>query len=154
MSYHAPHFRSFQNPAPPGFSDPLTKLYHKPGSKVIKCRTRPSLDAYDSVSVSPWPRTLFFVVCGRSGAGIERVVEFNLLCQGELSAATAFTVQTETAAIIRTPLAKGAIGTRVLFGGVLIHRGTRFRLTAAPSSNRVNALSVSAQKAGQTAQNK
>ncbi len=35
---------------------------------------------------------LFFIARGLHGAGIERIVEFNLLCQGELSAATAFMV--------------------------------------------------------------
>ncbi len=71
----------------------------------------------------PDGRSASFIVCGYglNGNGIEAVVEFDLLRQRELASTAGITVQTETAAIIRTPLTERAIGTGMFFRSLFIH---------------------------------
>jgi len=88
-------------------------------------------------------RKLRFIVPSRLIRRIERIVQCYLLRLGKLAAALLL-AQAEPAAVIGTPLAEGAVGTRVFFYRFICHQYTTFRFTALPSSSCEKALPLSA----------
>ena len=53
--------------------------------------------------------------------GIQGIVQRNLFCHGQLATTAACGVQTEPAAVIRAPLAAGAIRTGMFFRSFVRH---------------------------------